>query len=324
MPAMPVRVTTDVVVEGRAAVPVYVDPSLPTTGGPARAVVVVTSGPYAGGAPQPVAPLAAGPVVGPALPVYVVSGFLGPAMYDDRLRAIAPASLIAHWGLNDASGPSAIDDSGRANHGVYAASGITYGAAGIGDGQTGITLSGSDTYVNIPTATITFDTDWNGNAFSMVAWGKVDGAARWTDGSTFRYLMHIRANDATYYAVLGKNQTNHQLEWRRRSGGAIVSTTYTFSPSGPLDWFCMGMTCQQSTPALSFYLNDSVGGWRKLSTSNSASLTTWGNNPPIEGASVLGAGSLTLQEWIGGLAHGAVWNTVLTDDQMRQAMTLPL
>lgn len=251
--------------------------------------------------------------------------FLRPTWtYTQQINGVAPAQLIAHWALDEAAGPTAVDQSGRANNATYAAAGITYGGAGMGDGKAAIALNGSDTYVNVQTSVITFDTDWNGNLFSMIAWGKVDGASRWTDATTFRYLMHIRAADTTYYAVLGKNTTDNQLEWRRRSGGVIVSNTYAFSPAGPTDWFCMGMTHDQSVPRLSFYLWDSAGGWRKLAVSNSANLTDWGNNPPAEGSTVLGAGSLTLQEWIGSLAHCAVWAGVeLSDAQMQAIMTPP-
>lgn len=244
--------------------------------------------------------------------------------YTQKLNGVDFSHLIAHWALSESAGPTATDQSTKANNATYASAGITYGATGIGDGKTAITLNGSDTYVNIPTSVVTFDTDWTGNLFSMIAWGKVDGASRWTDASTFRYLMHIRAVDTTYYAVLGKNQTDNQLEWRRRTGGVIVSNTYTFSPAGPTDYFCMGMTCDQSVPRLSFYLWDSTNGFRKLAVSNSANLTDWGNNPPAEGSTVLGAGSLTLQEWIGSLAHCAVWaNVELSDAQMQVAMTPP-
>lgn len=242
------------------------------------------------------------------------------APYANRVKAIAPASLIGYWPLDDASGTTARDLSGIGQSAAYAGSGVTYGATGPA-GANAVTMSGTDTYVNITTTTNTFDTLWSGDTFSMVAWGKVDGSSRWTDVTTYRYLSHVRATDATYYAVMaGRSTTNHQIEWRRRVGGPIVSITHTFSPAGPTDWFCMGMTCNAALPELRAYLWDSTGGWRKISTSTSANLTTWAGNAPVEGTTVLGAGSLTLQEWIGGLAGCAFWNATLTDEQMRQAM----
>lgn len=245
-----------------------------------------------------------------------------PPGYTSRARGVAIANQIAFFPLDDADGSTrARDLSPNAQRADYQTSGITYGVAGVTSGQTAIALSGTDTYVNIRTTDNTFGSLWNGNAFSMIAWGKVDSASRWTDTTTFRYLSHVRAADATYYAVLGgRNTTNNQIEYRRRAGGAIVSTTYTFS-SPPTDWFCMGMTCDRSLPELRFYLWDSAQDWQKLTTSTSAQTDWTGANPPVEGTSVLGAGSLTLQEWVGGLSNCAFWNTTLSDSQMQTVMT---
>lgn len=246
-------------------------------------------------------------------------GGFAPA-YLQRIAALAPANLMALWPLDDAAGPTARDLSSNAQRVDYAASGITYNAAGPGSNKA-VTLDGNNTHANIMTSVNTVDTLWNGNAYSMIAWGKVDGAARWTDISTYRYLIHLRAADATYYTVLGgRSTTNNQIEWRRRVGGPIVSLTHTFV-TPPTDWFCMGMTVLQSSPLMIAYLYDTAGGFREVARSTSVNLTTWSGNPPLEGASVLGAGSTTLQEWIGGLAICGLWNTTLSEAQMRVAMT---
>lgn len=240
--------------------------------------------------------------------------------YRERVRRTAPGSLTAYWALDDLTGTPARDLSVRNNGGLYAAAGVTRATPGI-DGVRGVTMSGADTYVNIPTDVNTFDTDWNGNRYSLVAWGRVDGAARWTDAASFRYLTHIRAADATYYTVMGKTQTDNQLTWRRRVGGPIVEVLYTFSPAGPLDWFCMGMTVDQSLPLMICYLYDTAGGFREVGRSSSASLAAWTGNEPQTGTTVLGAGSLTLQEWFGALDDNAVWcGAALTAPQMRQVM----
>lgn len=236
-------------------------------------------------------------------------------------------NLVAYWPLAELSGSTAYDLSPQGNHGVYAGAGVSLGAVGIGDGRAAAQFDGSDTRVQ--TGSPAFAADWDGDLFSLIAWGVVDGAARWTDAATYRYLIHIRSSlDGTYYTVIGKNTANHQLEWRRRTGGAIVSTTHTFNPSGPLGWFCMGMTFDITGseilgPLLKFFLNDRVDGWRVLGESNSAALTAWGANPPDNpSTTLLGAGSSTLQEWIGCIAHAAVWNAALSEGEMRRVMTL--
>ena len=212
--------------------------------------------------------------------------------------------------------------------GTYAASGITYGETGIGDGQTSISLDGNNTYVQVGYPK--FNAAWNGNKGSVIAWGKVDGSGRWTDASTYRYLWHPKSTpDATVYMVMGKNQTNHQLEWRRRVAGSIFSQTYTFSPTGTLDWFCMGMTWDVTagTPYLRGYLytkEDRV--WQKVFDAEpSVGTELWDNDqyPVDSGNNVLMAGSTAQQEWIGWGAHVAYGaGVVLSDAQMHRVMTL--
>jgi hypothetical protein len=232
------------------------------------------------------------------------------ATYRERVLALYPDNLIQYLPLDETSGTVATDLSGNALHGTYSASGITYTQLGIGDAKGSVKFSGSDTYVLIGNAA--FGAAWNGDKFSMVAWGKVDDATRWTDATSYRYLTHVRPTDVTYYVVMGKSTTSHQLEWRRRTGGPIVSATYTYTPTGPTDWFCMGMTFDIAAPVMKCYLNGQLIG-----TSTSANLTPWGANPPDGGAAVLMAGSLTLQEWFGWGANSAIWaGVVLSDDEM--------
>ena len=242
--------------------------------------------------------------------------------YLERVLSTRYSNLILGLPLGELIGPNAVDESSKGSNCTYALAGVTYGEPGIGDGKTSVKFSGADTFVNIDTSINTFDDDWNGNLFSMISWAKVVDSSIWTDLSTYRWMSHIRAADITYYATFGHSQTNNQLEWRRRTGGAIVSKTYTFAPGGPTDWFCAGMTFNLTGPLLSCYLWSSLTGFITVGTSNSASLTDWGNHPPQNGLSVLYAGSLTLQEWIGWGQHNYIWNTELTPAEMQSVMVL--
>jgi hypothetical protein len=240
----------------------------------------------------------------------------------DYTRRLLNAAPIALWPLDEPAGPVALCLPNRDLDATYSLSGIAYAADSDGPFKTAApTFDGNDTHAAFGSPA--FAAKWDGDLFSMISWGRVDGAARWTDATTYRYLMHVRSSaDVTYYAVMGKSQTDHQLEWRRRTGGAIVSQTYTFNPTGPLDWFCMGMTHDQTVPVLNFYLWDSINGFQTLTPSNSASLTAWGANPPDHPGSTLAmAGSSTLQEWIGAGALHALWDRMLTPAQMQVLMT---
>lgn len=216
----------------------------------------------------------------------------------DKILSTYPADLIAYYKLNEASG-NAIDYSGNGNDIAYSGTGVTLGVAGVGDGNTAARFDGNNGYVAIGSSA--FAALWDGDKGSAVAFAKVDSAARWTDATTYRYPLHIRSSvDATYYIVFGKTTTDNQLTFRRRTGGPITEILHTFSSTG---WFLMGITWDLAGDNVEAYVNGvSVG-------SAANTLTTWptSGQEPNSGTTVLYAGSLTLQEWIGDGAHVAIW-----------------
>ena len=178
-------------------------------------------------------------------------------------------------------------------------------------------------YQDAPPSVNTFPADWNGNLYSAIAWMKVDQAGRWNADTTFRYGWHVRDGaDVTYYTVFGRHTDANTIFWRRRSGGAIAEILHTFV-TPPTGWFCMGITHDQSAPVLNAYLWDSVGGFQtKTPNTEVAKLTDWGIHLPTAGTSIFGAGSLTLQEWIGSHSLAVTWaGSMLTGTEMQKAMT---
>src|SRR5689334_2614860 len=97
--------------------------------------------------------------------------FWGAQTYQQRLDALYPSDQILSWALNETGGPTAVDRSVQGNNGTYAASGITYGEPGIGDGLTSVKFSGADTYIKL--GSVAFGADWNGNKGSALAWAKI-------------------------------------------------------------------------------------------------------------------------------------------------------
>jgi len=204
--------------------------------------------------------------------------------------------------------------------GIYPTAGATYGTPGIGDGNTSVTLNGSDTPILVGSRA--FNTLWNGDKFSAIVWGQVDAAARWTDATTYRYLFHMRSRtDATFYAVFGKSQTDNQIAWRRRAGGVTNEQTYVFSPAGPTGWFCQGFTVDVSIPIMRGYIYaPGHTNWTRTFEVAGDGIA-WGTNPIDSTDATLFAGALTAQEWIGSGALAALWNGVeLTEAQMFTAM----
>lgn len=268
----------------------------------------------------------------------VTTGVTGTSYTQVTYPFTAPAGcfqiLITLWCPNVNAGVAYFDDvSLTANQpysGVYQPSGITYGAAGIGDGRTATTHNGTDSGILIGSKV--FGDIWDGNVGSAICWGKVDGAARWTDATTFRYPFHIKSRqDLTVYLVMGKSTTAHTLSWRRRIGAGDVNAqfeyTYAFDPAGPTGWFCQGMTWDvESDPKkIRVYLYvPGVLAWTKLYDDTPATgVEDWDNATYTADDlnTVWAAGSLTAQEWIGSCAHIALWNgVVLSDTQMQRVM----
>jgi hypothetical protein len=216
--------------------------------------------------------------------------------------------------------------------GLAQPSGVSYGRPGIGDGLACTEHNGTDSGILI--GNVAFGQLWDGNVGSAISWGKVDAASRWTDAAAYRYPFHVKSRqDSTVYLAMGKSQTNHQVSWRRRIGAGNVNPqfeyTYTFSPSGPTGWFCQGMTWDVvSSPKKikCFLYAPGVLEWTKLYDDTPATgLEDWVNATytPDGKDTVLAAGSLTAQEWIGRVAHVYLWaGAALTDDEMRRAMSL--
>jgi hypothetical protein len=212
-------------------------------------------------------------------------------------------------------------------NGFYASSGVTYDQEGIGDGGGAPEFDGADTHVLI--GRDAFNSLFNSARGSAVMWGRVDQASRWTDATTFRYLFHAKAeNDPNIYIVFGKNQTNHQLVWRRSGGvGDIYEQTHTFSPSGPTTWFCMGFTWDITNTHFKGAITLD-GVWSKIFDDGAAGigLTDWSlvTNPANGISTVLMAGSTSAQEWIGAGARCTVWaGCVLSDAEMESVMVVP-
>jgi len=211
-------------------------------------------------------------------------------------------------------------------NGVYQPAGITYGVDGIGDGKSAIRCNGTDTAVLIGNRA--FDSFWNGNVGSAIAWGKVDAAARWDSEVSARYLFHVKSRlDATVYIVFGKPPSSaNNLFWRRRVAGATYEKQTACTTT---DWFCMGFSWDMVSSPKVFkgylYLKE-TDTWSKVFDEEPAAGTgdqEWVNATyPADGFdTVLMAGSLTAQEWIGDGAHCYLWaGAMLSDAEMQRIM----
>lgn len=212
--------------------------------------------------------------------------------------------------------------------GTYSPSGVTLGVTGVGDGNTAASFTGVSTYVGWNG--ILFDSLFNPDLGSAIAWGKMS-AAEWADATELRYLFHQKsANNATSYVVFGKHTDAKTLFWRRRTGVGTSDNEqkYVFGSVPDDQWFVMGYTWDISTPRLRGYLYvPGVLAWTKVfdiagADMNSLTSLDFSDYNACIMAGSSAPGGANAQEWMGDGAHVAIWsNIVLSDAEMQSVMT---
>jgi len=222
----------------------------------------------------------------------------GSRRYFDKVMDVAPANLIGYWPMNE-SGGSSIDYSGQANNGDYR--GVTFGAAGIGDGFTG-TQFGVGARNNIFSAALT--SDFNGNTGSFHIWGMVNDITVWSDGA-IRYAMEMNSGSGNRVFISKGTATSTLAFGKRGSGGAfrqVVINNFALT-----DFVGFGITWSNSASRIMAYINGATSG--TLATPDQY------NNALIE--SNIGAQTIaTANPWNGILAHGALYNIELPPESM--------
>jgi hypothetical protein len=204
---------------------------------------------------------------------------------------------------------------------ALAAAGVTFGEPGIGDGLTSLYFSGDNTYAQMGTGF--FDSIWDGDRGSAIAWGKVD--APWTGDTTFRYLFHVKAaDDQTSYLVFGKHTDANAIFWRRRMDGGDTNEQFYVFATPPAGWFCMGYAWDVGVPNLRGYVYaPGEVAFAEVFNIPGLDMNSWGVHPANDFNTVLMAGSQSAQEWIGWGAHVAYWRgRALTAAEMRAVMVL--
>lgn len=309
--AMPVTTTGTGITEARPAVPVYVVSGGPVLGQRARRVVVVTSGPMEGGAAIPVYDTGADAATDgdAALPVYIVSGpNLYPQAYTSKVKAIAPANLIAFWPMAETSGTTIVDESGNGRNGTY--SNVTLGAAGMGDGRTAVSFNGTTSVGNVYSASLA--AAFNGQEGSFSQWCRVSGAGVWTDGLIRRSLYFL--SDSSNRVGMLKPVANNEIDCLYVAGGTAEGAGKTsFSPTG---WFHLGLTWSKTADQMIFYVNGVA------ITPVSTGLGTFAGALSTTQTTIGSLSSAPAQVWSGDLGRVAVWTTPLSAAQMA-ALAVP-
>jgi hypothetical protein len=290
--ALGVVITNTVPVSGQHAQPVYVDDSLPIVG-PSQAVVIAGSDiPQLGGPPIAVrsAPIGT-PALGPAIPIYVVSGYL-PSAYGALVQSLGP---IAYWPMDEAAGAVAVDRSGNGRNGAYTA--VTLGQPGIGDGRTAPSFDGTTSYNNVFGASLA--AAFNSALGSIAIWFRLPENV----DATNRFAINL-FTDANNRVVFDRT-AGTTMRWRYIAGGTTETLNITVANTA---WHHFAVTWNKAGDQAIGYLDGVQQG---------AAQTGLGVWAGAIGQALIGASTAAPTfVWSGTLAHAAVWNSALSAAQI--------
>lgn len=219
---------------------------------------------------------------------------------------VPAANCIAAWPLNEASGTTAIDATGHGYNGTYI--GATLGVAGIGDGNTAISLSGAagERGVNIYSAGLA--AAFNSAEGSISGFFKVSDIADWSDG-TERFIVRLET-DANNFVYYSKKTTGPKLWWGYDAGGTYDAVDGLYH--NPTGWVHIAITWSKSADQLKCYLNGVQQG------TTQATLGTWSGNLASTKTMIGSARSdANTSQFKGSLARFSLYNAALTQAQIQ-------
>jgi len=224
-----------------------------------------------------------------------VSG--GGQTYTDRVLALNP---IAYWPLNEVAGTSGagsvLDVSGNARHATPTS--VTFGVAGIGDGETAAEFDGVSSLINIYTASLA--AAFNSQELSICAWVLLGEA--WSVGAARHIAMLSTAGFGSYLEFYKSNANTLRFIY----AGSARNTVASFTA-----WTHVCVSISKSGDYARLFFDGVQQG------TDLVSLGTWTNNLSSS-LTVLGALQASGgQNWIGAMAHAAIFSYPLSQQQVQ-------
>jgi hypothetical protein len=228
--------------------------------------------------------------------------------YTQIVQNTAPANLLAYWIMGEPSGGVALDSSGNGRTGAY--TGVTLGAAGIGDGQTSASFDGTTSFNNVFTASL--QSAFNSAEGTIAIWAKVSAVGVWSDGVVRRFItLQVDANNRVYIEKVAGANT---FGFNYIAGGTAKSRNRATST---VAWFHVALTWSKSADQVIAYFNGVQEGATLIG------LGVWVGSI-VNTNSNIGANATTpTSVWSGFLAHAAVWNAPLSASQIASLATVP-
>ena len=232
--------------------------------------------------------------------------------YAQRILNTQPASLIALWGLGEASGTTAANAEGTtARDGTYL-NGVTLNAATFSDGTPAPSFDGSDDGVNVYSSSIS--SAFNHDEGTQFCWLKVSGAGVWSDGVT-RYLMNFRL-DFNNRIYMDKTGGLNALQFVYLAGGVLIGVTVP-DAAGSTGWIPIAMTWSKAADEMKGYINGVQVG------TTQTGLPTWAGSGLASSNTCLAALNTTgANSWNGYMKYATVWNKPLTASEIAALSTV--
>lgn len=213
--------------------------------------------------------------------------------YWKAVAATRTAHLIGYWRLAESAGATVHDSSGAGRDG--AASGVTWGQPGVGDGSAAAGFDGINDYLTLAGASLAAAFD--GDEGTLLIWLRVPEDPVWNDGA-YRYLARIASATC---AIKVFKTPGGVIEVQRSAGGVLKG--HSVSGLSGTGWTCLALTWSRSADRQITYRDGAAVG------SPHTGLAAWTEVPTL---AAFGAYSTSgSSPWYGTLAHIALWDAAL-------------
>ena len=228
--------------------------------------------------------------------------------YKKKVGLIHPESLIAYYPLNEERGTAIRDHSLQANAGTSSAVSLANDTGP--DGLPAPLFDGSSSYIDIYSSAL--DSDFLETAGSASVWVRVRDNTQLTN-TTRRGILALGA-DTSNIVYVERTTTANTFRLAYIAGGTTKSVSPTLYHDGTYEipWVHLGITWSVSGDAVKVYLNGAQSG------STQSSLGTWSGALASTLCTIGSINTTPSSAWNGWIAHVAVWNSVLSADDMKR------
>lgn len=213
-------------------------------------------------------------------------------VYEQHILKVSPDNLIGYWPLNETRGTLSYDHS-KSKLNATMINTPTFFQSGIGDTYPTILFNGTSEYETLPG----FESVISGQEGTLICW--VQNPTGWVGTWMDAFIASTSTGDRI--AVRASLAAGTVLVYRVGGGTSKLVTLAGFSGTG---FFCVAISWSFSNDFVKGY----VGGVQTLPTLNG--IGNYGGIPTVPQI------ARSSYYWYGKIAHLAVWNTPLTDQEI--------